>query len=232
MKVPSLKVSVALAALALSMWPLVVAAQAGVSGKALGGNAPAKGTVMTRDELRACIKEQQAQNAQAATLEKRRTEIDAEAAAVRQQADAVQAEKAAFQAKANEAPAMKERLKVHGERVAIYNQRLKEFQDNPPKGASAERDRGQLEAEGEAVAKADEAIKAEAVQFNANLEMLRSGLNSSAKVQAAAAAKANEHSRSFNDEVTAYDTAVEAWKQRCGNRPYRDADEKAVRAEK
>ena len=221
-----------LGAVALCALPALALAQAGVAGKALSGNAPAKGTLLTRDELRACIKEQQAQTAQAAALERRRTDLDAEAAAVRRQGEEVQAEREAYQARGAAAQALKERLKAHGERVALYNQRLKEFQDNPPKGAIAERERGQLEAEGEAVTKADAAIKSEAVQFSALSEPARASLAANTQAQAAAAAKANEHNRAFNDEASAHDAAVDAWRQRCGRRPYRDADEKAIRAEK
>ncbi|HEV8689029.1 MAG TPA: hypothetical protein VGQ91_01940 [Ideonella sp.] len=212
--------------------PLVALGQAGVASKALSGNTPGKGTLLTREELRTCIKEQQGQSLQATALEKRRGEIDAEAAAVRKQAGEVQAERDAYQAQGQAAQALKERLKAHGERVALYNQRFKEFQDNPPKGANAERERGQLEAEGAAVAQADAAIKSEAVQFNATLDLMRRELAAHAQAHSAAATLANEHNRAFNDEVAARDAAVEAWKQRCGNRPYRDADEKAVRAEK
>ena len=232
MRAGSLRIRAACAALALSVLPLLAAAQAGVAGKALSGKAPSKGALLTRDELRACIKEQQAQTAQAATMEKRRAEIDAAAAAVRQQAQEVQAEREAYQAKADTAQSLKERLKAHGERVAVYNRRFKEFQDNPPKGADAERDRGQLEAEGAAVTKADAAIKDEAVQFNATLEMMRRTLASNAQAQSAAAEAANARNRAFNDEAATHEAAVDAWKQRCGSRPYRDADEKAIRAER
>jgi len=219
------------ALLALSLCPVFAAAQAGVSGKALGGNAPAKGAVMTRSELKACIKEQRAQTAQAEALEKRRGQLDAEAAAVRKEAEAVKADREAYQASIADAKALTERLKAHGERVAQYNQRLKELQDNPPKGAAAERERAALEAEGQAVSQADDAIKAEAMQFKGMQDMLRRELTSNVEAQAAAASAANAHSKAFNDEVTAYEASVEAWKQRCGNRPYREADEKAVRAE-
>lgn len=208
-------------------WPLAAMAQA--AGKTLGGDAPAKGgTMMTRDELRNCLKEQQAQAAQVAELEKRRAEIAAEADAVRQQKDAVQAERDAFAAMATQVQAFKERVKAHGERVALYNERTKAFKDNPPRGADAERELGQLEAEGAAVTQTDAAIKAEAAQWAAKVEPARAALTERTQSQQAAASAAIEHHRAFNEAVKAHDEQLTAWKQRCGNRPYREADEKAI----
>lgn len=220
--------TIATTALALALGFAASAALAQAAGaKSLGGNA-AKGATMSKAELRACLKEQQDQQARAAALEKRRVEVAAEAEAVRKQKDAVQAERDGLVARTQ---AFNDRVKAHGERVVLYNQRLKEFQDNPPRGPDAERERGQLEAEGEAVAKADAAIKAEGAQWSSTIEAARAALAERVRAQQAAAAEAIEHHRAFNDEVKAYDDALAAWQERCGNRPYREADEKAVRAE-
>ncbi|HEX5682692.1 MAG TPA: hypothetical protein VFY73_01545 [Ideonella sp.] len=221
--------AVAVALMLGCAWPLAAVAQS----KTLGGDVPAKGgAMMSRDELRACLKEQQAQAAQVAELEKRRAEIAAEADAVRQQKDAVQAERDAFAALANQVQAFKEKVKAHGDRVAIYNERTKAFKENPPRGADAERERGQLEAEGAALSQADAAIKAEAAQWTAKVEPARAALTEHTQAQQAAANAAIERNRVFNEAVKAQEDQLAAWKQRCGHRPYREADEKAIRAEK
>lgn len=220
----------ALLALVLACtWPVPVASQ--TAAKTLGGGTAAKGgALMTRDELRACLKEQQAQAVQVSELEKRRAEIVAEADAVRQQKDAVQAEREAFATMATEVQAFKEKVKAHGERVAIYNQRAKTFKEDPPK--DAERERGQLEAEGEAVSRADAAIKAEAAQWTAKVEPARAALTEHTQSQQAAANAAIEHNRAFNEAAKSQEDQLAAWRQRCGDRAYREADEKAIRAEK
>lgn len=223
---------VVLGGLALGLLPALAAAQAGAAPKTLGGAGAAKGAVMTRSELRACLKEQGAQKARAAELEQRRGEIRAEADAVRQQKESVQAERDAYAAKAAQAQAFNARVQAHGERVALYNQQVKDFTDHPPKGADAERQRGQIEAEGEALAKADAAIKAEAAQWTATTDSLRAALAEHVRAQQAAAAAAIEHHRAFNDDAKAYDDQLTDWQARCGNRPYLEADEKALRAEK
>lgn len=223
---------VAFGGLALSLLPVLAAAQAGAAPKTLGGAGAAKGALMTRGELRTCLKEQGAQQARAAELEQRRAEIRAEADAVRKQKESVQAERDAYAAKAEQAQGFKARVQAHGERVALYNQQVKEFTDNPPRGADAERQRGQMEAEGDALAKADAAIKAEAAQWTATIEPLRATLAEHVQAQQAAAAAAIEHHRAFNDEAKAHDDQLAAWQARCGNRPYLEADEKAVRAGK
>lgn len=210
----------------LCLWPQLGTA----ADKTLGGSAGApKGAMLTRDELRVCIKQQQAQQARLAELERQRDAVAAEADAVRQQKQDVQAERDAYQARLDAAQA---RIKAHGERVAQYNQRLKSFQDDPPKGKDAEYQRGLLEGEGDAIAKADAAIKADAARMSAELDQARQQVVSHAQAQAAAAASANEHNRQFNADAKAYDDELEDWKQRCGSRPYKDADERAVRAGK
>lgn len=208
------------------------AAQAQTAAKTLNGDAPAKGAMMSRDELRACLKEQGAQKARSAELDKRRAEVEAEIAAVRRQKEAVQAERDAYAAKAAEVQAFKEKVKQHGERLALYNQRVKEFRENPPKPADVERERGQIEGEADALAKADEAIKAEAAQWTALMEPARAALSEHTQAQQAAAATATEHNRVLDEEIKVFDDELVAWKQRCGNRPYREADEKAIRAGK
>jgi len=208
-----------LAGIALCLLPMLAAAQAGPAAKTLGGAAAGKGAVMTRTELRACLKEQGAQQARAAELEQRRAGIRAEADAVRKQKESLQAERDAYAAKAAQAQAFQANVQAHGERVALYNQRVKEFTDNPPKGADAERLRGQIDAEGDALAKADAAIKAEAAQWAATIEPLRATLAEHVQAQQAAAAAAIEHHRAFNDEAKAFDDQVAAWQARCGDRP-------------
>jgi chromosome segregation ATPase len=205
--------------------------QTGVSGKSLGGEA-AQGALLTRDELRACLAEQAVQAERAATLERRRGEIDAQAAAVRQQLADVQAERLAFGRWQHAAQAFRERAQKHGERVALFNQRIKAFQESRPTAAGAERERGEIEAEAEALAKADAQIKAEGAQLDANVAQARSTLTARAQAQADAAAAANAANAQFNADVQAHEAARADWQQRCGSRPYRTADEQAVRAEK
>jgi hypothetical protein len=204
--------------------------QAQSTGKSLGGSA-AQGKMLTRDELRVCMKERQSQQERFAVIEKRRTEVGAEVEAVNRQKADVQAERDAYNARLAQGLAFNERVKAHAERVSLFNQRVKDFQDSPPK--DAERVRGQLEAEGEAVAKADAALKAEAPQWTAaTMEPARNALNEHILAQQAAAAAAVEHKRQLNDDIGAYDESLASWTQRCGNRPYREDDEKAIRAGK
>jgi chromosome segregation ATPase len=207
-----------------------ITSQAQSAGKSLGGSTP-QGKLMTRDELRACMKERQSQQARAAELEKRRAELATEVEAVNRQKAEVQAERDAYNARLAQGQAFNERITAHGERVALYNQRVKDFQDNPPK--DREQVRGQLEAEGEAVARDDAAIKAEAEQWTAAaMEPARTALNEHVQAQQAAAAAATERKRALNSDIAAYDESLASWTQRCGNRPYREDDEKAIRAGK
>lgn len=205
-------------------------AQTGVADKALSGEAPAQGAVMTRDELRACLKDQQAQQQRAQALEQRRGEVDRDAAAVRLQLADVQADRLAFGGWQRSSEAFKQRLAQHGQRVSLYNQRLKAFQETALTAKGAQRERGELEAEAEALARADAALKAEGAQLDATIAQARASLTAKAQAQATAASAANAANRQFNDDAQAHDAAVAAWKANCGGRPYRSADEQAVRS--
>ena len=218
-------------ALSVLLVAVQVAAQGtGAAAKSLTGQAPGKGAMLSRDELRACLKEQTAQKSRGELLEKRRAEVAGEADAARRLKDEAQAERDAYQAKANQAQVFKDKAKAHGERVEVYNKRVAEFQASPPVGAGAERERGQLEGEGEALAKAETALKAEGAQLTSQLEQGRTAVNQRIQAQQAAAASATERSKAFDAEVAAFNTEVDDWRKRCGDRPYREADEKAVRA--
>lgn len=206
------------------------AQQPGVAGKALNGEAPAQGELLSRDELRACLKEQQEQHQQAAALERRRGELGQEAATVRQQLAEVQADRLAFGGWQRASEAFKQRLQQHGQRVVLFNQRVKAFQETALTAKGAERERGEIEAEAEALARADADLKAEGAQLDATIAQARTALAAKAQAQAAAASAANTGNQRFNEEVQAHEAALAGWKVRCGSRPYRTADEGAVRA--
>lgn len=219
----------------LALCALLMATQGGAQGtgaaaKSLTGQAPGKGALMSREELRICLKDQAGQKSRGEELERRRAEVAAEADVARRLKDEAQAERDAYQAKANQAQVFKDKAKAHGERVEVYNKRVAEFQASPPVGAGAERERGQLEGEGDALAKAEAALKAEGAQLTAQLEQGRTAVNQRIQAQQTAAAAATERSKAFDSEVAAFNTQVDDWRKRCGDRPFREADEKAVRA--
>lgn len=209
----------------------VMAQAAGVAGKALGGDA-AKGTLLTREELRACLTQQADHAQRAELLEKRRNEASMQSAAARQQLAEVQAERLAFGSWQRASQALNERVQQHSQRVAQYNQRVKAFQESRPTAAGAERERGQIEAEAEALAQAEAALKAEAAQLDANIAQARSALTARAQAQASAASAANATNAQIATDTDALAGELAAWQQRCGSRPYLVADEKAIRAQR
>lgn len=212
----------------------VLAASADVSTKGLSGKATGKGALMSREELRVCVKEQRAQQSRAAELEARGREVDAEAEAVRKQKDQVQAERDAYNAKLAQAQGFQQRVKAHGDRVSAYNVRYKAFSDAPPpKGEAFDREKASIEAEGAALTKADAELKAEAPQWTSGtMEPVRAALMEKVQAQQVAVAASNERSQALDAEVKAYESDRGAWQQRCGDRAYRIADEKVVRAER
>ncbi len=217
-------------ALAICVCHPFAAAQSGVSDSPLGSQGQAKGALMTRDELRSCLKEQKAQQEGAVALERRRGEVAAQIEAARLQKDSVQAEREALMSRAKAAEAFSQRVAAHAQRVALYNQSVAAFKAKPPPEPDAERILGELQAGGAALSRADAELKAEAPRWAASLEPERQSLMTRVRAQQAAAAAAIEQHRVLNADSKAFDDRLEAWQQRCGNRPYLEADERAIRA--
>jgi hypothetical protein len=205
----------------------VLSAGAGVS-------APTGGGMLTRDELRVCLKQEadvrqrlEAQQAARVPLDKDKETLAAEQAALR-------AERASLQAPEPGVVAINERTSAYATKVAEWNVRLKAFEDNPPRsGPAQDRERDLISAERAAIEKERDALELERERLRLVLE------------------KRNETSRAFNERVKALEVRItasnkrigewadvteaveidrKAWVASCSNRRYREIDEDAIKA--
>lgn len=195
------------------------------------GTANAKAPIMTRDELRACMQEQDAfkkraddMKAQRATLDQERTERQAENESIKQERDALQAKiKAAsddFNVKA----------KAHQDAVAAFNEKMKDANDAVERGdPSAERKRDRIAREGKALNDESEALNAEVAKLKGSFQGDQDALNAKVTAFQTKVDDWNTRNKKLEADSIAYDDDLSHWKRTCGNRRYREDDETAIR---
>ena len=224
LRLNSLTLGCLLAALALP----TLAQTAGKTGS-LGGGTGGGGPVLTRDELRACMKEQ-------TVLAQRRADYEAQVARLKADKDALMSESQSVSgdlgqarqsaARVNEINARATEL---AKKVDDWNERWQAFEKANRTGGTADRQRRQLIDEQKALAKE-----------SAELEAERQGTSTGG---VAVASQANARSEALNARTTAWnqrnvalakagdDLAQERdlWASECGNRRFREDDEIAIK---
>ena len=226
MKLP-FPVLAGLAALALCHGTL----QAQPTTKSLG---PSKdgGKLLSREQLRVCLAQQQELAARKAPLEAERDRLERE----RQQFDAagsaLEAERAAVDKLQAEAADLRRRNDELGQKIAEFNERARSFQASPGSGPTAQRQQQTLERDKAALDKATKDLDAERADLAARAEKQGKAYNERVAQRNQAAGDWNARNAQFTRSVQAFDTSLADWKADCEGRPYREDDEKALQAVK
>jgi septal ring factor EnvC (AmiA/AmiB activator) len=198
--------------------------------KTLGGKAAGSGKLMTRDELRACLARLDDLNQSAKDIEAQRPQLDRERDELKASGEALKADRAEVDRTLVEVRDWEAKVRALGTDIESFNKRSAELKDAP---------RNQQE-------KLAEDLKAD----RERLQRSREGLT----VQEAAVVPVYQNAvTTYNERATARDAKVTDWNQRnaaaadasakqqearalwlneCANRPYREDDEKAIKAGK
>lgn len=196
-----------------------------LDGKATGGK------VMTKEELRACIKQQDELAKIRAGVETRREALNKERDAIQVDTEALKAEQAAFKDKNAKIKEFNERMAAFAVRVEEYKKNVEELAEEQA-GPGANRKRRELEKELVAIKKQEVLNKAEGDAIKGTLEADANALNAKVDAQSKRAADWNIRSKAADDAASAYEDQRIDWKLNCGDRRYREDDEKAIRAGK
>lgn len=217
---------VASAALAVLLaLPATALAQAKTG--SLGGGAGA-GPVMTRDELRACLKSQDTLKQRVADYEAQKTALDRDKAAITAESQKLGVDKGSAAADASKIDAVNARQTDLSRRIEDWNTRFAEFEKAGRSGPIADRQRRRLLEEQNAMEREAQALEAE-----------RKGLSG----VGAGVADMNAANEALNARITAWnqrnktlaalseDLAQERdlWAGECGSRRYREDDEIAIK---
>jgi chromosome segregation ATPase len=234
------RIAAALIALATAL-PMASYAQGTTTpkstGKTLsGGNKPA-GKLLTRNELRACMKTQDTLKSGRSDLESERAALDREKAELVQAGDALRAERTALERQRNETvSAYNAKVANREARMTAWNQRNAALAEmvRSKKGdkAEMERERADLEREKAELIQLDEALKAEAPQIESTSSQAVAAYNAKATANDQKVEDWNKRSAAGVERANAWRADNDNWKRDCADRPYREDDEIAIKAGK
>ena len=208
-----------LAASALFGAALLAAVPAYAQSGATGALGKGTGPIMTREELRACLKGQDDLNRRREQLQAESKWLDEEKAAIQAEQQALQGSRGSIQdvnAKVQEVNARRTEIAA---RIDDWNKRWQEFEGSNRKGPIAERQRKKLLDEQRELARENEAIDAEQAKVALPKDEVaafneRAGsLEQRVKAWNERNARAAESSTKLTDER-------ELWTIECGNRRY------------
>jgi chromosome segregation ATPase len=227
---PTMKApSTTLAALLLALWAGSLPAQSNT--KSLG-TAKDGGKLLSREQLRGCLAQQQELAARKPPLEAERESLERE----RQQFDAagrtLEAERAAVDKLQAEAAELRRLGDELAQKIADFNERARRFQASPGSGPTAQRQQQTLERDKAALDKTAKELDAQRSDLAARAEKQGKDYNALVAQRNQAATDWNARNAQFTRDVQAFDTILADWKADCEGRSYREDDEKALQAGK
>lgn len=205
-------------------------ASKGQSAKSLGGKGNPSGKMLTREELRSCLKRLDDITTGGKDLVQRRVALDAEKDELVKSGDSMKSLRADVDAKLAAVRAWEVRMRAHAAEIEAFNQRARAAED-APKG------------EREGLLKALDAQRAGLTQTRATLTTDEAALvpayessvrsyNERAQARDALVTDWNARNKALNEAGEKTEAARVAWMSECANRPYRDEDEAAIKAGK
>jgi predicted nucleic acid-binding Zn-ribbon protein len=194
--------------------------------KTLGGKAPV-GKMLTREELRACLKRLDGVNAGTKDLEQRRAALDKEKEDLVKSGDALKADRADVDAKLAAVRDWEGRLRAHGAEIETFNQRLKAADEGPR--AKREELAKEFEAERERLAKARVPLGEEEARLVPVYQNAVKAYNDKAATRDTVVADWNGRNKALNEQSAKQEDDRSAWLSECANRPYREDDEIAIK---
>jgi hypothetical protein len=211
--------------------PATAAAPTAAKANALGSGA-AEGPLLTRDELRACLKQEESIRSRIAELEAQRDPLSAEKAVIGTEQQAVRDERAKIEEFRKVADELGVRFKAYGTRVEALNARVAEFNASNRTGASAERQRAEMNTEQAALVAERATLEAERQRLATQSEEIIRAYNAKAGALDLRVTDWNERNAKWADRSKAAESDRKLWLSSCSDRRYREDDEIAIRKEK
>jgi hypothetical protein len=194
------------------------------------GNRAAKSQpILTREELRACFKQEEAIRTRLNAHEQARAPIDAERTGLTAEQEALKAERGPVDAAADRAQALKGKFEAHTARVGKWNADVAAFNERQPSGAAGDRERTRLNTEREALTKAQAELEAERVAVVSENEKVVAAFNARARAVEAKVVAWNERNGQWNAAGVKLEEERKAWVATCADRRYREDDELAIK---
>jgi chromosome segregation ATPase len=194
--------------------------------KTLGGKAPV-GKMLTRDELRTCLKRLDGVNTASKDLEQRRGVLDKEKEDLVKSGDALKAERADVDTKLAAVRDWEGRMRAHGAEIETFNQRLKAADEGPR--AKREELTKEFDAERERLAKARVPLGEDEARLVPVYQNAVKAYNDKAQGRDAVVSDWNGRNKAINEQSLKHEEERSLWLTECANRPYREDDEIAIK---
>ena len=192
------------------------------------GNASVSSKLLTRDELRACFKQRDSLSARLTELDASREAMDKERATLTQVQAALKAERETLGGVKPAIDELNAKTKSFQAEVEGWQKRVAEFNEAKDFGAAAEKRRIEINLEGEALQTRSAQLQAERTALLTRGEETVRGFNARASVIDQRVAEWNERNRLLNTSLEDIRGERQTWGIECGERRYRDDDEKAI----
>lgn len=217
--------------LALASAVVLSLSGAGALAQTLDGKASGSGKVMTLNELKACIKQQQGLKTHRTEVEKRREALDAERVEIEKDNQDTQKLRDEVVAHSEKVKAFNEKSTAFAARVKAFGERSAEVNASGRTGPAMERMLRDLDKEQRELQAVDVALKAESKGLTDGVQQRVEALNARTDATQKRATSWNERNKQLQSDATDYEDKRMDWSANCGGRRYREDDEKAIRAE-
>ncbi len=194
--------------------------------KTLGGKAPV-GKMLTRDELRVCLKRLEGVNTGTKDLEQRRAALDKEKEDLVKSGDALKADRADVDTKLAAVREWEGRMRAHSAEIEAFNQRMKAADEAPR--AKREEMAKEFDVERERLNKARVPLGEEETRLVPVYQNAVKAYNDKALARDAVVADWNGRNKAINEQAAKQEDERSAWLSECANRPYREDDEIAIK---
>lgn len=204
------------------------AAATAADGKTLSGKDSGGGKLLTRDELRTCMKQRDSLANRLKELEAARGALDIERTAIGQERQALATERENMAGMRSEIDAVNAKTKAFQEDVDAWNKRVEAFKASNPSGSAGEKQRAAINEEGEVLRKRQAALQAERDSVLSKGDGAVKAFNARAATLDQKVSDWNERNGKLNAEADKISGERTTWSTECGDRRYREDDEKAI----
>ncbi|HET9977987.1 MAG TPA: hypothetical protein VFQ20_11150 [Burkholderiaceae bacterium] len=205
--------------------PAKVSAKA--DGKTLGGKGMPTGKMLTRDELRQCLKRLDDINAGAGPIETSRAALDAERADLTKAADALKVEREEIDRKLAAVREWEARVRAHRDAIEAYNRKSATLANAPRDQKEALQ--AELGADSARLGTSQATLAADEARLVPAYQDAVKAYNAKAEARDAKVGDWNLRNAAANETSRKHEDARLSWLDECANRPYREDDEIAIK---
>lgn len=202
-------------------------APAKAEGKTLGGKGMPSGKMLTRDELRQCLKRLDDINAGTKPIETQRAGLDAERVELSKAGDALKVEREEIDRRLAAVREWEARVRAHRDAIEAYNRKSATLAEAPKDKKEALQ--AELGAESARLGTSQATLAAEEARLVPAYQEAVKTYNAKAEARDAKVGDWNTRNAAANEAAKKHDDARLSWLDECANRPYREDDEIAIK---